>query len=180
MSANRKVVLGIFQTRKEIEKAIDSLKIDGFLMTDISVLLPDKTGSQNFAHVKGTKAPEVAATGATSGALIGGTLGLLVGLGVLTIPGIGPFIAAGPLVASLAGAGVGGAIVGVSGALIGLSIPKYEAKRFEGFVTKGGILLSVHASGSDETSKAKRILEVAGGSDIASTVCDSSSNVFKM
>ncbi len=164
-----KIVLGICKTRFEVEKAVDALKMDGFAASDISVLMPDSAGSQDFAHTKGTKAPEGAATGASTGAVIGGTIGLLAGIGSLAIPGIGPFIAAGPIMAALAGAGVGGAIGGVGGALIGFGIPEYEAKRYEGFVKDGGILLSVHTSTSEQISRAKKCLEDIGAKDISST-----------
>lgn len=164
-----KVVLGIYKTRTDVERAVTTLKTDGFRTDDISVLMPDLAGSQDFAHIKGTKAPEGAATGASTGAVIGGTVGLLAGIGALAIPGIGPFIAAGPIMAALAGAGVGGAIGGVGGALIGLGIPEYEAKRYEGFIKDGGILLSVHTTSSDEVTKAKKCLEQTGASDISST-----------
>ncbi|MDZ4660391.1 MAG: general stress protein [Pseudomonadota bacterium] len=169
MSGKNTAVLGVYKTRTEVEEAVDALKADGFMTSDISVLLPDERGSQNFAHVKGTKAPEGSATGAGAGVLIGGTLGLLAGIGALAIPGIGPLIAAGPIVATLAGAGVGGTIGGVSGALIGLGMPEYEAKRYEGFVKNGGLLLSVHTDDSDEASRAKECLERTGAEDIAST-----------
>ncbi|PIT99270.1 MAG: DUF3341 domain-containing protein [Bdellovibrionales bacterium CG10_big_fil_rev_8_21_14_0_10_45_34] len=169
MSDKNKVVLGIYQSRSEVERAVEVLKTDGFSTSDISVLMQDKAGSQDFAHTKGTKAPEGAATGASTGAAIGGTLGLLAGIGALAIPGIGPFIAAGPIMAALAGAGVGGAIGGIGGALIGLGIPEYEAKRYEGFVKDGGILMSVHATNSDEVDKAKKCLKETGAKDISST-----------
>jgi len=169
MSDKNKVVLGIYKTRSEVEAAVDALKIDGFLTTDISVLMPERSGSQDFAHTKGTKAPEGAATGAGTGAVVGGTLGLLAGVGALAIPGIGPFIAAGPIMAALAGAGVGGALGGIGGALIGLGIPEYEAKRYEGYIKDGGILLSVHATSSEEVDLAKKCLERTGAKDISST-----------
>lgn len=169
MSGRTKAVFGIYKTRIEVEKAVDALKADGFNSSDISVLLPDGSGSQELAHTKGTKAPEGAATGAGTGAVIGGTLGLLAGIGALAIPGIGPFIAAGPIMAALAGVGVGGAIGGVSGALIGFGVPEYEAKRYEGYVKNGGILMSVHTNDSEKTSKAKECLERTGAEDIAST-----------
>lgn len=169
MSESKKVVLGIYKTRALVESAVDVLKAEGFYTTDISVLMPDLAGSQNLAHTKGTKAPEGAATGAGTGAVVGGTLGLLVGIGALAIPGIGPFIAAGPIMAALAGAGVGGTIGGLGGALIGFGIPEYEAKRYEGFIKEGGILLSVHTESSAEVSKAKKCLERTGAKDISST-----------
>jgi hypothetical protein len=169
MGNKNKVVLGIYKTRIDVERAIGSLKSYGFLTNDISVLMPDREGSQEFAHTKGTKAPEGAATGAGTGAAVGGTLGLLAGIGALAIPGLGPFIAAGPIMAALAGAGVGGAIGGIGGALIGLGIPEYEAKRYEGFIKDGGILLSVHASSTEDVTKAKQSLEDTGAKDISST-----------
>ena len=169
MSDKNKVVLGIYKTRFEVESAVDALKMEGFSTSDVSVLMPDSAGSQDFAHTKATKAPEGATTGASTGAVIGGALGLLAGVGALAIPGIGPFIAAGPIMAALAGAGVGGAIGGISGALIGLGIPEYEAKRYEGYINDGGILLSVHAASSDEVEKAEKCLKQTGAKDIAST-----------
>lgn len=163
------MVLGIYKTRAEVESAVDGLKSEGFVTNDISVLMPDSTGSQDFGHTKGTKAPEGAATGASTGVVIGGTLGLLAGIGALAIPGIGPFIAAGPIMAALAGASVGGAVGGIGGALVGLGIPEYEAKRYEGYIKNGGILLSVFATSSGEVALAKQCLERTGASDISST-----------
>ncbi len=165
----RTAVLGIFQTRSAVDYAVDQLKINGFRNSDISVLMPTKEGSDEFAHEKHTKAPEGVTTGATSGALLGGGLGWLVGMGSLAIPGIGPFIAAGPIMAALAGMGVGGAVGGVAGALVGAGIPEYEAKRFEGMVKGGGILLSVHVDDHEWSRKAKDLLERTGAKDIAST-----------
>lgn len=145
------------------------MKTSGYRNSDISVLFPDNEGSRDFAHEKATKAPEGAATGATSGAVIGGALGWLVGIGSLAIPGVGPFIAAGPIMAALAGAGVGGAVGGVAGGLIGMGIPEFEAKRYEGLVKDGGILLSVHCDDSKWVSKAKEILKAEGAHDVTST-----------
>jgi hypothetical protein len=162
-------VFGIYSTRDEVEEAVDRLKLGGFRSTDISVLFPTNVGTKDFAHQKNTKAPEGAATGAASGAVIGGTLGWLVGIGIFAIPGAGPFIAAGPIIAALAGVGVGGTVGGVTGALIGLGIPEYEAKRYEGRIKSGSILLSVHSDDSEWTKKAKKILEDTGAQDIAST-----------
>src|SRR6202022_1816787 len=147
---------------------VDALRAAGFRNTDISVLFPENVGSKDFAHEKGTKAPEGATTGAGTGALIGGGLGWLAGIGALAIPGLGPFIAAGPIMAALAGAGVGGAVGGVTGALIGMGIPEYEAKRYEGRLKNGGILLSVHSDNSDWTQRAKTILEETGAQEISS------------
>jgi len=164
-----KVVFGIFDTRMAVERAVDELKMRGFRQEDISVLLPNAEGSKNFAHEKGTKAPEGATTGAASGLVVGGTLGWLAGIGMLAIPGIGPFIAAGPLLASLAGAGIGGTVGGLGGALIGFGIPEYEAKRYESVLKSGGMLISVHADDSEWVSKAESILKAAGARDISST-----------
>jgi heat induced stress protein YflT len=161
-------VFGIYPSYELAEAAVDSLKAEGFRATDISVLLPENVGTKDLAHAKASKAPEGASAGAGSGAVIGGTLGWLAGIGALTIPGIGPLLAAGPIVAALAGAGAVGAIGGVAGALIGMGIPEYEAKRYEGRVRKGGILLSVHADDSAWTDRAKKILTRTGAEDIAS------------
>ena len=135
----------------------------------MSVLFPENQGTKDFAHEKGTKAPEGAATGAGSGAVVGGALGWLAGVGTLAIPGAGPFLAAGPIMAALAGAGAGGIAGGLVGALAGAGIPEYEAKRYEGRIRSGGILLSVHCDNSEWTSKAKDILERTGADDVSST-----------
>jgi hypothetical protein len=169
MAGKNTAVFGIYATHGSVESAVDALKTEGFRNTDISVLFPENEGSKDFAHTKGTKAPEGASTGAGTGALLGGGLGWLVGIGALAIPGLGPFIAAGPIVAALAGAGVGGAVGGIAGALIGMGIPEYEAKRYEGRVKGGGILLSVHSDSSEWTKRAKEILERTGAQDISST-----------
>ena len=169
MAGKNTAAFGIYKTRGALEDAVDALRQAGFRNTDISVLFPDNEGTKDFAHEMNTKAPEGAATGAGSGAVIGGTLGWLAGIGALAIPGVGPLIAAGPIVAALAGIGAGGAIGGIAGALVGMGIPEYEAKRYEGRVKQGGILLSVHCDGSEWTKKAKDILELTGGEDVAST-----------
>src|SRR4029078_5792983 len=163
------VVFGIFSTRTQVETAVDAMKREGFRNADISVLFPQKEGTKYFALEKGTKAPEGAAAGATSGAVIGGTLGWLAGIGMVAIPGVGPFIAAGPMMALLSGVGVGAAVGGITGALIGMGIPEYLATRYEGRIKGGCILLSVHADDSEWIRKAKRIFERTGASDISST-----------
>jgi hypothetical protein len=168
MAGKNTAVFGIYPNRTGVERAVDTLRKEGFRSTDISVLFPENQGTKDFAHEKNTKAPEGAATGATSGAVIGGTLGWLVGIGALAIPGLGPFIAAGPIMAALAGAGAGGVVGGLAGALVGMGIPEYEAKRYEGRIKEGGILLSVHSDNSEWTKKAKEILEQTGAQDIAS------------
>jgi len=165
MAGKNTAVFGIYRDYAGVENAVDALQAAGFRNTDISVLFPENVGTKDFAVKKGTKAPEGAATGAGTGAVIGGGLGWLAGIGALAIPGVGPFIAAGPIVAALAGAGVGG----ITGALVGMGIPEYEAKRYEGRVKEGGILLSVHSDSSDWTKRAKEILERTGAQDISST-----------
>ncbi len=160
-------VFGIYPSYDLAESAVGTLKAEGFRATDISVLLPENVGSKDLAHLKASKAPEGASAGAGSGAVIGGTLGWLVGIGALAIPGIGPLVAAGPIVAALAGAGAMGAIGGIAGALIGMGIPEYEAKRYEGRVRKGGILLSVHADDATWGDRAQKILMRTGAEDVA-------------
>ncbi|HZR58631.1 MAG TPA: quinol:electron acceptor oxidoreductase subunit ActD [Terriglobales bacterium] len=169
MAGKNTAAFGIYKTRAGVESAVDALRLADFRNTDISVMFPDNVGTKDFAHEKNTKAPEGAATGAGSGAVIGGTLGWLAGIGALAIPGVGPFIAAGPIVAALAGVGVGGAVGGITGALVGMGIPEYEAKRYEGRVKEGSILLSVHCDDSNWTKKAKEILESTGAEDVSST-----------
>ena len=169
MAAKNRAVFGIYHTSVAAERGVDTLIAAGFPSAEISVLLPDNRGTQEFAHQKETKAPEGTAAGATAGGLVGGALGVLAGIGALAIPGIGPLIAAGPIVAGLAGLGVGGAVGGLFGALVGMGIPEYEAKRYEGRVKKGGILLSVHSDDSNWTKKAKEILEQTGAEDVSST-----------
>ena len=164
-----KAVFGIFDTKQSVEVAVQILKNRGFNSEDISVLMPSQEGTQNFAHEKSTKAPEGATAGDTTGAILGGGLGWLVGIGSLAIPGVGPFIAAGPIMAALAGAGVGGAVGGITGALVGMGIPEYEAKRYEGYVKKGGILLSVHVDDSEYRRRAEEILKTSGARDISTT-----------
>jgi hypothetical protein len=169
MAGKNTAAFGIYKNRTEVERSIEALRGGGFRAEDISVLFPENVGTKDFAHEKGTKAPEGASTGAGTGAAIGGVLGWLAGIGAIAIPGVGPFIAAGPIMAALAGAGVGGAVGGLAGALIGMGIPEYEAKRYEGMIKEGGHLVSVHADNSEWTRKAKRILEQTGAHDVSST-----------
>jgi hypothetical protein len=169
MAGKNTAVFGIYPTYADVDRAVDALRAGGFRNTDISVLFPENVGTKDFAHAKETKAPEGATAGGTTGAVLGGAVGWLAGIGALAIPGLGPFIAAGPIMAALAGASVGGAVGGITGALIGMGIPEYEAKRYEGRVKKGGILLSVHSDNSDWTARAKKILEQTGAEDISST-----------
>jgi len=176
MDSKKTAVFGIYSSVSDAERTVDTLVQAGFPSRDISVLLPDNLGTKDFAHEKDTKAPEGTAAGVTAGGILGGGLGVLAGIGALAIPGLGPFIAAGPIMAGLAGLGVGGAVGGLIGALVGMGIPEYEAKRYEGRVKSGGILLSVHCDTSDEISNAKNILKGTGGQDVASSG-ESSSNV---
>src|ERR1700689_1279912 len=169
MAGKNTAVFGIYHTRNQAERSVDDLLAAGFSSDDISVLLPDHQSSKEFAHEKDTKAPEGTTAGVTAGGAIGGTLGVLAGIGALAIPGVGPLIAAGPIMAGLAGLGVGGAMGGLVGALVGMGIPEYEAKRYEGFVKNGGTLLSVHCDTSDQVSRAKDMLKGTGATDIAST-----------
>jgi hypothetical protein len=169
MAGKNTAVFGIYQSQPDVEYAVDALRSEGFRNTDISVLFADNKGTKDFAVEKNTKAPEGTAVGATTGGVIGGVLGWLAGIGTLAMPGVGPLVAAGPIVAALTGIGVGGTIGGIAGALIGMRIPEFEAKRYEGRIRSGGILLSVHCDESNWTRKAKAILERTGATDIAST-----------
>ena len=169
MANKNTAVFGIYPTPLAAETAVDQLVQAGFSDQDVSVLMSDIDATREFAHEKNTKAPEGTAVGVTAGGIVGGTFGLLAGIGALAIPGVGPLIAAGPIMGALAGLGVGGAVGGLVGALVGLGIPEYEAKRYEGRVKDGGVLLSVHCDTSDEIHRAKQILKSSGAEDIAST-----------
>jgi hypothetical protein len=168
MAGKNTAAFGIFKNRVQAEKCVDALIGSGFRSDDISLLAPDQDTTKELATEKNTKAPEGTATGATAGGAVGGTLGLLAGIGALAIPGLGPFIAAGPIMGALAGLGVGAAAGGLIGALVGMGIPEYEAKRYEGRVKDGGILISVHCDDSEWVDKAKDILKRTGAEDIAS------------
>jgi hypothetical protein len=170
MTENKKTaVFGIYSSMAAADRATDTFVTAGFQASAISALVPENLGGKPIATEKATKAPEGAAAGAGSGAVLGGALGLLAGIGALAIPGVGPLIAAGPIMAALAGVGVGGAVGGFTGALIGLGIPEYEAKRYEGRLQKGGILLSVHCDTSDEIKRAKEVMKSTNAEDISST-----------
>ncbi len=162
-------VFGVYRDTVSLSGGLEALRAAGFRNTDISVLLPENAGTKDFVHQKDTKAPEGATTGVTTGAVVGGIVGWLAGIGALAIPGVGPLIAAGPIVAMLAGAGAVGAAGGIVGTLVGLGIPEYEAKRFEGRVKSGGTLVSIHCDTSDWVKRAKRIMEETGAEDIASS-----------
>lgn len=169
MDSLNKAVFGIYANAQLAERAVDTLIVAGFTSAAISVLMPDNASTKAFAHHKDTKAPEGTTLGVTTGGAIGGALGVLAGIGALAIPGIGPFIAAGPIMAGLAGLGVGGALGGLVGALVGMGIPEYEAKRYEGRVKDGGTLLSVHCDTSGQIDRAKELLKGTGAVDISST-----------
>ena len=160
-------VYGIYSSRQHAEEAIDTMRASGFRAEDISVLLPDNEGTKDIGHEKHTKAPERATAGAAIVGVAGGALGWLAGIGALAIPGIGPFIAAGPIMAALAGLGAGSVVGGLAGALIGAGIPEYEAKRYEGRIRSGGVLMSVHCDSDTMVSRAKELLKHTGAEDIA-------------
>jgi hypothetical protein len=164
----KKATFGIVRSESQAESTIDALRSAGFSGSDISVLFPDKSGTRDFAHEKNSKAPEGAVTGASAGGVVGGTLGLLAGIGTLAIPGLGPFIAAGPIMAALSGAAAGATVGGVAGALIGLGIPELEAKRYAGKIQDGGVLVSVHVENGEEARRAKSVLEQSGATDVSS------------
>jgi hypothetical protein len=164
-----KSVFCLASTSDQADRIVDQLKASNFSSNDISVLFPDKGATRDFAHEKNTKAPEGAVAGASTGGVVGGALGWIVGIGALAIPGVGPFIAAGPLLAALSGAAIGAAAGGIAGALIGLGIPEFEAKLYAGKVKEGSILLSVHTQNSEEITRAKEIFTNAGAQDICTT-----------
>ena len=168
MSSKNTAVFGIYADRIAVEEGVEHLRRAHFRNTDISVLFPENQGTKDFAHEKNTKAPEGTASGVLAGGIAGGVLGWLTGIGALAIPGLGPFIAAGPIVAALAGAGAMGTLGGIIGALAGMGIPEYEAKRYEGRVREGGVLLSVHCDSIDWVKRAKDVLRDTGAQDIAS------------
>ena len=164
-----KAVFCIATSEVQAEAIVSDLKKAGFSDNDISVLFPDKTGTKDFAHEQHTKAPEGAVTGASTLGMVGGALGWLAGIGALAVPGVGVFIAAGPIMAALSGAAVGAAVGGIGGALIGMGIPEYEAKRYEGKIRQGNILISVHSDTPLHARQAKDIFQKAGADDIAVT-----------
>jgi Heat induced stress protein YflT domain/Alternative complex III, ActD subunit len=166
MAGKNTAVFGIYRDRPGAEEAVDTLRAAGFRSTDVAVLFQDNQGSKDLAHEKNTKAPEGAAAGGIAGGITGGVLGWLTGIGALAIPGLGPVIAAGPIVAALAGVGAVGAVGGIIGGLAGLGVPEYEAKRYEGRIKQGGILLSVHCDTPDWVQRARQLLQQTGAEDI--------------
>jgi hypothetical protein len=165
----KRSALCLVDTETEADSIVGKLRSAGFSEGDISVLFPDKGSTRDFAHKKETKMPEGATVGASTGGAVGATIGLLAGIGALAIPGLGPFIAAGPIMAALSGGALGAGVGGLTGALVGLGIPEYEAKQYEGKVKEGGILISVHSETGEETNKAKDIFKESGAHDISST-----------
>lgn len=166
---SKKSVFCIATSRAQAERIVDQLKEAAFSNSDISVLFPDKETTRDFAHEKSTKAPEGAVAGASAGGLVGGAFGWIVGIGALAIPGVGPFIAAGPILAALSGAAAGAAVGGITGGLIGLGIPEIEAKRYDGKVRNGNLLISVHTENSAQITMAKEIFTRSGAEDICTT-----------
>src|SRR5436190_4869188 len=164
-----KSVFCIATTQGQAERIVDRLQSQGFADSEISVLLPDSSGTGDFGHVKSTKASEGIAVGATTGGVAGGALGLLAGIGALAIPGIGPFIAAGPIMAALSGAAIGATTGGLVGGLIGLGIPEIEAKRYDQKLRNGNFLIAVDARDSDQVDRAKEIFKNAEAEDIATS-----------
>src|ERR1700732_3896613 len=169
MAGKNTAAFGIYSNEATAQTAVDQLLAGGFSNDDVSVLMSDVQGSRDFAAEKNTKAPEGTTTGVSVGGVVGGTLGLLAGIGALAIPGVGPIIAAGPIMGALAGLGVGGAVGGLIGALVGMGIPEYEAKRYEGRIKEGGVLLSAHCDTSERIRLAKDILKQTGAEDISSS-----------
>ena len=168
MAGGNRAVFGIYPNRPAVEEAVANLRSAGFRSADVSVLFPENEGTKDLAHEKSSKAPEGATTGGLAGGIAGGVLGWLTGIGALAIPGVGPLIAAGPIVAALAGAGAVGTLGGIIGGMVGLGIPEYEAKRYEGRIREGGVLLSVHCDDSHWVKRAKDVLKQTGAQDIGS------------
>ncbi len=163
-----KSVIGVVETRQEAENIVRSAREAGFFLNDISVLFPDQTTTKDFAHELNTKAPEGAVAGGSAGGVLGGTLGLLAGIGAIAIPGLGPFVAAGPLMAALSGAAAGVTVGGIAGALVGFGIPEYEAKRYEGKVRGGNILVAIHVDNDEMKTSAENLLKSFNAHNVAS------------
>ncbi len=163
----KKAIIGIVETQYQAERVVEQLQANGFLANDISVLFPDRQGSTDFAVEHNTKAPEGAIAGAGTGGVIGGTLGLLAGIGLLAIPGLGPFIAAGPLMATLGGAALGAGAGGIVGALVGMGIPEIEAKLYENKIKSGKILVAVHTDDSRQQKRARAVFDLSDAEDVS-------------
>lgn len=166
--ASKKAVIGLVSSEAQAELIVEKLQNAGYSRNNISALLPDKRNTRDFAHEHNTKAPEGAVAGVGAGGAVGGTLGLLAGIGALAIPGVGPFIAAGPIMAAMSGAAAGAAVGGITGALVGMGIPELEAKQYEGKVKGGSILISVHVEDEEQSDEAKRILAAGTANDVVS------------
>lgn len=158
----------IVPTVTQANVIVEQLQRSGFANTDISVLCPDQQGTKDFAHEHNTKAPEGAVAGAGAGGIVGGTIGLLAGIGALAIPGLGPFIAAGPLLAALSGIAAGATVGGMTGALVGMGIPEIEAKKYEGKLRTGNLLIAVHTENSDQQKRAEQVYKAANANDVFS------------
>ena len=169
----KKAIICLVESQSQAESIVSQLQSGGFSPNDISVLFPDKSGTKDFAHEHNTKAPEGAAAGAGTGGILGGTVGLLAGIGALAIPGLGPFIAAGPLIAALSGAAIGAGVGGITGALIGLGIPEIEAKAYEGKIKGGNLLIAVHTESTEERTRVAEVFKANHAHDI-STVSETS------
>ncbi len=165
----KKAVIGLVDTQAAAESVVASLHAEGFTTNDISVLFPDKRGTRDFAHENNTKAPEGAVAGASAGGIVGGTLGLLAGIGALAIPGVGPLIAAGPIMAALSGIAAGATVGGLTGALVGMGIPEIEAKHYDGKVRGGNVLIAVHTEDGEMQKRAERVFKNANAHDVSST-----------
>lgn len=164
--AKKQAVIGIVKSYNDAQTTVAALRSTGFVDDDISALFPDKEGTRDFAHEQKTKAPEGAIGGVGAGGALGGTVGLLAGIGALAIPGLGPFIAAGPILAALSGAAAGAAVGGITGALVGMGIPELEAKQYEGKIKDGNILMSVHVENAEEKKRAREVFEQCGADDV--------------
>jgi hypothetical protein len=169
MSEGKTAVVGILSNPIQAEAVVDELRLSGFSNADVSALFPDAAGSHEFAHVRSTKAPEGAVVGASAGGLFGGLGGWLLGMGILAIPGAGPFLAAGPIFSALSGAAVGATAGGLSGALAGFGFPEYEARLYAGKLSDGNILIAAHTENRHAEKVARKIFERAGAHEIAIT-----------
>jgi uncharacterized membrane protein len=162
-----RAVLCMAKSADQADRILADLMDSHFSNEDISIVYPDKTGTRDLAHERNTKAPEGAAAGVSTGGLLGGAVGLLVGMGMIAIPGLGLFVAAGPIMAALSGAAVGATVGGITGTLIGLGIPEIEARQYEGRLKDGNILISVHSESAVEQERVRRIFERAGAADVS-------------